>query len=133
MFLNLKTSFPEISISGSLLVRNGDTIYLSCSAKVEANTVSEEITWYKDGSNLNKDEDKDLAIRQTYFNGNITSSLELRNARTRDMGVYMCRTSDMKNIGQYVSVIGSDPVTRPPVTDPPIRHSGTFGKTLSMS
>ncbi|KAJ8308387.1 hypothetical protein KUTeg_013261 [Tegillarca granosa] len=114
------TETVDIAIQGSSLVQNGETISLTCTASAKANSVSEDITWYKDGVNLNQNIRAYMKIKQTYKNGNLTSVLEIGNAREKDHGVYLCRTADMRNIGQYVSILGFDPVTDVHVTDSPV-------------
>ncbi|BFY98166.1 hypothetical protein BsWGS_01207 [Bradybaena similaris] len=106
---SVATSKPNIHISGSNYVDEGERIFLICNASSQEYP-PEDIDWFRAGNTLTTDEARGMHIRKTVSisTGTMTSSLEIEHARLSDQGVYVCRTSNKDVTSTQVNVLNGD-------------------------
>ncbi|CAG5135098.1 unnamed protein product, partial [Candidula unifasciata] len=95
-----------IHISGSNFVDEGDRIYLVCNASSQEYP-PEDIDWFLGGNTLTTDESRGMQIHKyvSINTGTIISTLEIKQARLTDGGVYVCRTSNKDVTSTHVNVL----------------------------
>ncbi|KAK7496895.1 hypothetical protein BaRGS_00011875 [Batillaria attramentaria] len=101
-----KEKNPNIQISGQNYVDEGERIFLQCNATAE-DQPPEDLDWFREGNRLQTSETKGVFIRKyvTLSTGTIVSILEIKHARLKDAGVYVCRTSSLDVTSFRVNVL----------------------------
>lgn len=84
----------------------GEKIFLICNATAQ-DQPPDDLDWFRDGEKLQTSESKGVYIRKSYTlsTGTIFSTLEIKNARLKDAGFYVCRTSSLDVTSFRVNVL----------------------------
>ncbi|CAL1538604.1 unnamed protein product, partial [Lymnaea stagnalis] len=96
----------NIHISGTTFVNERDSIELKCNA-TSSDYPIEDIDWFRDGVVLVTDENRGIQIMKkvSLSTRSIYSLLEIKHARLKDQGVYVCRTSNFDVTSIQVNVL----------------------------
>ncbi|KAK0070174.1 peroxidasin isoform X2, partial [Biomphalaria pfeifferi] len=99
----------NIHISGTSFVDENNPIELVCNATSEDYPI-EDVDWFRDGNALVTDESRGLYIHKkvSLSTDTIYSTLEIKHARLKDQGVYVCRTSNYDVTSIHVNVLNGD-------------------------
>ncbi|XP_055899609.1 obscurin-like protein 1 isoform X2 [Biomphalaria glabrata] len=90
-------------------VDENNPIELVCNATSEDYPI-EDVDWFRDGNALVTDESRGLYIHKkvSLSTDTIYSTLEIKHARLKDQGVYVCRTSNYDVTSIHVNVLNGD-------------------------
>ncbi|BFY99069.1 hypothetical protein BsWGS_02109 [Bradybaena similaris] len=103
---------PRIEISGENVLRTGSLLKLTCNASL-ADVAMESIVWIKDGEPLLQGKDNRYSVHSSVTlngqnSGVVSSRLEVKDTRTDDSGVYLCRSTErIQMAGVKVEIQGT--------------------------
>ncbi|XP_076443909.1 neural cell adhesion molecule 2-like isoform X2 [Babylonia areolata] len=98
----------QIHIEGSTYVEKNGDIRLVCNATGEEHS-PDDIDWFLNGQKLDTDSSQvSILKRVSLTEKTIYSILEIKNAKMKDAGIYVCRTSDLQIASERVDVLNAD-------------------------
>ncbi|KAL8598100.1 hypothetical protein ACOMHN_030386 [Nucella lapillus] len=98
----------EIHIEGSTYVEKNGNIRLVCNATGEEHS-PDDVDWFLNGQKLDTDSSQvSILKRVSLTEKTIYSILEIKNAKMKDAGIYVCRTSDLQIASERVDVLNAD-------------------------
>ncbi|XP_069138679.1 protein amalgam-like isoform X2 [Argopecten irradians] len=100
---------PAVKLGGADFVEKGNPITLSCNATGKVMT-PDDIDWFKDGIKIKNSASNTIQITKHRMpvTRTLVSTLRIKHSNMSDAGTYICRSTDLKVKGIYVSVLNSE-------------------------
>ncbi|XP_060080798.1 protein amalgam-like [Ylistrum balloti] len=116
-----------VTLGGGEFVEKGNPITLSCNATGKLMT-PDDIDWFKDGIKIRSSASNSIQItkRRMPVTRTLVSTLRIKHSNMSDAGTYICRSTDLKVNGIYVSVLNSESIQTKRGTDGENKN-GEFG------
>ncbi|OWF39779.1 protein amalgam-like isoform X2 [Mizuhopecten yessoensis] len=98
-----------VQLGGGGFVEKGNPITLSCNATGKLMT-PDDIDWFKDGIKIKSSARNTIHITKHRMpeTRTLVSKLRIKHSNMSDAGTYICRSTDLKVKGIYVSVLSSE-------------------------
>ena len=106
LLINARISISDIYITGSEYVETGDQIRLTCIA-TGVISYPDDLDWFKDGHELQTDVFNGVNISKSVDSEAkaIRSDLVIYKSNLEDIGIYVCRSSDLAIASVRVQVL----------------------------
>ncbi|XP_033749736.1 follistatin-related protein 4-like isoform X2 [Pecten maximus] len=100
---------PAVNLGGAEFVEKGNPIKLSCNATGKVMT-PDDVDWFKNGIKIKSSASNTIQItkRRLPVTRTLVSTLHIKHSNMNDTGTYICRSTDLKVKGKYVSVLNSE-------------------------